>query len=571
MAHIDLSRAHSVTEYDGFEGIDSSKLHTGEGGIKSLSNFRLRFDGSLEKRYGFDLLLELPGKPRALHQTKEHEMLALIESTLYLLDLESRSYTQLDTLPYPSEGEASFLEYCGNIYLLDGYEVYVLFKNKLFVVDGYVPLYGSGWSCTNGGYVNEPFNMLSYHIRISFNLKSGGNSKIYLPFSVKTLDAAFLDGEPDLITRYTLNDKTVDVAVDTTYASASELMLYLTVADDVIDRSKATSCRSASVYGGGSSKNPAVFYNGNDVSSVFPSTPVDDEDIKPYSSTYPFTFDLYVSQTDKIRINDRGDPVTAVCPGNHELMIFTEKSAAILSSANYLTAISSSFGCSSQKGAIIADDIPITVSGHGVLKWKPLAYDNPEYDTVCISRRIHEIFGEDFSRSAIAHHYKSRDEIWFCDPSDENGTVVIYSTEADAWFTFSGIGAENIFEIDGEIGFSKGNAIYVFSRSADCDRRLDGEHPINGRIDSGIIMLKPCNESKKLSRCLIRTSPGATASLTLTDAKNRSVTYSLSDLSGERLGYMKKRLSVHRSRYYSFSITTDVNAVIYGVTFIAQD
>ncbi len=576
MAHINLSRSHSVVEYDGFEGIDGSKIHSGKGGIKSISDFRIRFDGSSEKRYGFESLIELPGKPRALHQTKEKEFLALIGNTLYLIDLEAVSCTALDELLFPSEGDASFIEYCENIYLIDGCEVYVLFQNKLFTVDGYAPLYGKGWSCVNGGRVNEPFNMLSRHIRISFNLNSGSTSKIYLPFNVSTLDAAFLDGKPEVLGRYTLlSDNTINVATDAAYLEASELLLYLTVGSDVIDRSVITSCRSVCAYGDGSNMSIAAFYNGKDSSCIFPARPVSDKEYSSYFSTYPFTFKIYVSEADAIKANDRGDAITSVCPGNGELLVFSARSAATIYSPytgeNYLTCISSFFGCSSQNGAVIADDMLITVSDHGVLKWKPLSYENPEYDTVCISRKIHDVFGEAFAKNAIVYHYKGRNEIWFCDPEEENGTVVIYSTESDSWFSFSGIGAQRIFEIDGEICFTKDNVIYGFSRSRTSDSLVDEDRPIIGRIESGIIMLAPCNESKKLSRCIIRTSPGASLSLTVTDAKGRSVRYRLSDKSGERMGYMERRLDLYRSRYYSFLVETEENAVIYGITLIAQD
>ena len=60
MAHIDLSRTYSTVEYDGFEGIDAAKAFNGKGGTKDLCDFRLRFDGALEKRGGFKLFVEFP-------------------------------------------------------------------------------------------------------------------------------------------------------------------------------------------------------------------------------------------------------------------------------------------------------------------------------------------------------------------------------------------------------------------------------------------------------------------------------------------------------------------------------
>ena len=120
------------------------------------------------------------------------------------------------------------------------------------------------------------------------------------------------------------------------------------------------------------------------------------------------------------------------------------------------------------------------------------------------------------------------------------------------------------------MGFLKENIFYIFSPELSDDQLIDSIHTPTAVIESGIIMLDPVNESKKLIRCLIRTSKDASICLSVTDAKEKTTVYPLSDSSGEQIGYIEKRLDLNRSRYYSFSIFANRPTVIYGVTFIAQ-
>ena len=60
MKNSKLSNAYATMEYDGFDGIDISKTFSGSGGIKDLSDFRLRFDGALEKRGGLEFFTRFP-------------------------------------------------------------------------------------------------------------------------------------------------------------------------------------------------------------------------------------------------------------------------------------------------------------------------------------------------------------------------------------------------------------------------------------------------------------------------------------------------------------------------------
>lgn len=142
--------------------------------------------------------------------------------------------------------------------------------------------------------------------------------------------------------------------------------------------------------------------------------------------------------------------------------------------------------------------------------------------------------------------------------------------DGDYWYSFSGIGAEFFFEHNGEIGFIKGDKAFIFSMDKLTDT-TEEERSVCARLESGLISFGSFNEKKRLSRCIIRTSPGASLSLTVTDAEGKSERFDLKDGSGERMGYIEKRLRLRRSRHYSLSIETENNTVIYGITLVAVD
>ena len=139
MKNSKLSNAYASMEYDGFEGIDTSKTFSGGGGIKDLSDFRLRFDGALEKRGGLELFTEFKGTVRAVYQLSGTSLLLLVNNTVYMLSLTTGEATPLNNV-YTALGTASFFSFKGTVYLLDGYGLFAMVGEQFLPVEGYLPL-----------------------------------------------------------------------------------------------------------------------------------------------------------------------------------------------------------------------------------------------------------------------------------------------------------------------------------------------------------------------------------------------------------------------------------------------
>ena len=207
----------------------------------------------------------------------------------------------------------------------------------------------------------------------------------------------------------------------------------------------------------------------------------------------------------------------------------------------------------------------ITMSRNGIFRWDPSVVFDNEYSVKCISLPVNELISYDVPDGAI-YHYAPKNEYWF----HYSGTdrVLIYNTVLDIWYCFGGFSPDRFFEINGSIGFVSDNALYLFDDRASSDDGL----PISAYIESSIINFGDFNRHKKLARAMIKMSPNHTVAFSVTDAKENSIELSLSDNSGERLGYIEKRVPCLRSRYYSVSLTHDSdenNVVIYSITMSA--
>ena len=576
MAKINLSKAHTAS-YDGFEGIDSTDILSGKGGIKSLTDLWIRPDGALERRDGFSPFTELPGEPRAVFQISEDTVLALIGCFVYSLDLSSHTCKQLSMVG-TGQGEGSFFSFNGSVYLLDGAQLYYYNNGYFLKAEGYVPLYGKDWHPTKGGEVYEPLNMLSSRMRVSYKLDQSGIRTFILPVKSDSLDAVTVNGKEAVINDYHLTDDYVTIISDVENEEGDVVTFYVTIGDVAAGRHVLTVCKEASAYGDGSLGNERVsvaFFKGDDPNLIYPSSPIDEEEFEESKKVYGNLTRLYVMRSGYIHVNDGSGSVLDVCQKDDGLMVFTADRAFMLRTfsdgRSTLVRVSLGTGCSSPRGATISDDTPITVSYYGIFKWDPVSYEEGEYRASCISQPIRELLNPSFFTSATAHHYRKRGELWFSDPSDSGGKVFIYSIDRDAWFCFSGIHADHFLEHNGEPGFIEGKTVYFFASDAVGDLTDDGERAVCSRLESGMISFGGPNERKKLSRCLIRTSPSATVTLTVTDAEGNSSRLELTDGSGERLGYIEKRLKCKRSRHFSFTLEAEGKAVIYGITLIATD
>ena len=579
MAHIDLSRVHAKAEFKDFCGVDRRDVYSGNGGLAEMSDFRITPGKYLKKRCGFKILCDLPGKVRAVYKYSEKVMLVLAGDKLYRLSPSQNEYTLLCSVS-SSEGSASFIHLGGELILLDGNEIYVYSKDTLSPLHGYAPLYGKEWDNNEMGEVNEPFNMACNRIRVSFRANKENTTDYHFPFPLVSVVAVFKDGEKRNEKQYIITGTGNDyIHTDFPPDVGMVITFYLTVDPSVSGRNLLTACRGASVYGNnmeGLDNMSAVFYGGEDPSALYPARKPGSYDYGTQLEVYPDSKDIYVPSSDAIFVNNGQSSITATCRKGNSLMVFTSDNTFIMASEGNdgasFSCISTALGCSSEKGVLLWEDYPITVSYQGIYRWSRGSDDTIEYVASPISLPLGDIINNSFCSSAVAFPYRKRNEIWFCSPDDPDKRVWIYSMDHEAWYSFSGVCADCFFEHDGEVGFFNDSGMYIFSEDLKKDLLSDGEKDIVGKLGSNLLMFGDCNVKKRLSRFIARVSPGAEIAFSVTDPKGRQSSFGFVDTGNETPGYIEKRLSCHRARHYAFTLEcrTD-DAEIYGIILTAAD
>ena len=173
--------------------------------------------------------------------------------------------------------------------------------------------------------------------------------------------------------------------------------------------------------------------------------------------------------------------ITAVCRHYDRMLIFTEddtwmvaEPAADGEPLNAI-AVNSGYGCTSDYGALMLGNDPISVSDGAILKWTSDTDELNECNAYSISQEIEARLDASFFENAVIFADKKSGELYFSDPTNDDGTLWIYSSRAKTWYKYDGIGAEFLLDINGKIAFSKENTLYIFEDSAEADVLATGE------------------------------------------------------------------------------------------------
>ena len=115
--------------------------------------------------------------------------------------------------------------------------------------------------------------------------------------------------------------------------------------------------------------------------------------------------------------------------------------------------------------------------------------------------------------------------------------------------------ADSFFEIGYRLGFISGMDVFIFDDMAGEDSNGDSTTPIVTKLSTGRVTFGDFDCKKRLCKFSLLTAPQNFFEVSVTDAEGESQIYSVSDNSGEELGYIEKRTSSRRSRYYSLTVT----------------
>lgn len=489
--------------FEGFSGINLLKEHKGSECLSNIENFRITKDGSLEKRCGYRPLVTLPDVPRAMWSgfaNGSFILLALCGDGVYSIDIENGSYSSVG-YAYNIEGEAQFVYFCGNLYLVDKGYIFLLEDYSSTTVSGYVPLLGKNWGSTYPGEIYQPLNILNRSARITYTVSDPPSAYLATNGAPASIEAVYLNGRLLDASEYRY-DSDFDVIVIDGLNAGDRAEVALTYEDDAVnDRLyQLLSCTSAIVFGG-ISNSRMFLWNGDKTNLIFPSAHVSSDDLRQSQKTYPDSSEVYFPEGHEFTVGDGRYAIKAVIRHYDRLLIITEGDAWMADSSACgiedfpAMNINSTAGSATNGGAVMVGNDPISIGRHCILRWTSDTDELNECNAYSISDKISDMLDEDFFKNAGVFYDRYKEEVWF-NSRDESGTVWIYNSERNAWYKFLNIHADELFDVNGSVGFRSGNELYVFDESEYRDYLADGTssaivaNATSGLLDFGSSSLK---------------------------------------------------------------------------------
>ena len=530
MATIKHKKAICAAEVSAFGGIDAS-TPCGDGGIAvDLKNFKVLPDGSLCRRNGFSVYRSFADDVRGAEvfaDTNGTFLLAAVGSTVHRIPLGDGEDESADVL-HSTEGEVTFFSFLGEIYLVDGLELYRLVDGALFeVCRGYVPLYGKNWNSEKTvNPINEPINLASDKVRFHYE---AGTMFGTLYFGVRLASVErVVEGDTERFYERTLSEDGTSMTFKTAFRSTKPITVYATVDPSYFHDAELRACHGVAKYDafGGSR---VMLYGGGDGARIFISRPVNATSLAEAREEYPNATSLYIPKGGDMTLESRS-PITAMARVGDRMMIATANETWISETVSDvaetetvlpLRSLSRTVGCLGAGGlAVTGGDAPVTVSAGGLYLWQV----DPQLDHAASVRRISggiaPLLPSGFTAGLRVAYVRGEDTLWLYDPEDEEGRVFLYDCTAACWYSYTGIRGTRLLEAEGRVGFFGDGGIYFFEEGRGRDLLPFGERDVVGSYRSRLMDFGDGEVTKRAVRLFVDADlGGGELSVALRDGK----------------------------------------------------
>jgi len=576
-----------VENFDGFGGLDLS-APMGGGRFSVFKNFKLLPDGSAIKRNGFRYIASTEGEVRgeqAYSDGGESVILSVIGSSLYRISVADGETTHAEVFA-TSEGRVKFFGVMGELYIYDGDSLY-RYTGQCFAekCEVYSPLYGKDWSTGHvAGSMNEPFNMLSPRIRISYKCNGEMVGTLSVGKKIKSVDAMFRDGEKVLPNLYSIASNQTQITCKDVYV-LSELVVYLTLDLSEYKNSDFDGCDRVDVFDAFTDSR-VFMYGGENEERFYVSAPVSEDDVKHATSVYGYVAPIYFPKGEGHSFVG-SEKITAMARVCDRMMIFSEHRAWVTSSLTesegrermgvIADPISDNAGCSSYGAVVLTDGVvPLSVSLGGIYKWVIDPGFEQKITLSKISGNLGSLADSVFWRNAAVGFHRGENEIWFANTASENGEVLVFNCESKAWYYYDGIAADKLFEVGETLAFRKGDAVYVFSSDEGYDCYEWGERGIDAVIESAVFDFSAPDRKKHISGAHISCElDGGVMTLELAEGHSlANVTLDESKVSAYHNGihFFDLRMRTGRCKRVCFRLTASgkCRQRVFGAAFFAS-
>ena len=552
MSKIKFEKAYAKQRVSSFGGIREGLAKNGNS-ASDIRNFRLRPDGSLEKRNGWRFWQEIFNPIRGFWEgTVDGEQYCFVVSGNKVYRIQNEEITALDGTLTTSLGNVRFQKYRNRLYLMDRLTIRLFSsKNQSFTpARGYVPLYGHNWHPTQMGDINEPLNVMNQHLRIHY-LNTTGAKTFSLPFFASSLDSVRVNNRAT--TSYTFTEGSDSFTLS--YAAAGDVVeIAMTISGTNSLRQQVHSTELSYLHRNGSQEQ-LFLYGAPQGYRIFPSSEVADISLTYCSLFYSDCDPLYFQQNQILLIGDEDTPVTAITANFDRLLAFTTKGThSISTDGNKLFSypVLSDLGCSIDGAAVQIGNDSIVINERGLCRLHSTASDPDDLSVQNLSDRLGVFWTKNLSQGTVLFWDGTKQELWIRNTAEkEVGLVWIWNAALDEWYCFDDIYAIFFSYHNGQILFAMNGHLCLFDETL----YTDGDVNFSAYYQSNYMSFDSSHAAKRALRASVAVSTnGADFLLMLTTERN----YEIFAFEGKKRAapeFFDVRLAPGRFRFLCYRIT----------------
>ncbi len=510
MSNIKPERAFAKQIFDGFEGVSATKSLS-EGRLRTVSNFRVREDGVLEKRCGYRTYAGFPEPVRGFWQGTVGGSMRTFAVCKNFVFLMVNGTTTGSTAISTSEGAVSFFTYADNLFMLDGSYVYVFDDVSLRFkqTDGYVPLFGRNWHPSNYGDTYEDLNLLTPKLRVHF-ANTTGATEFHLPFYALSIDMVRVDNRT--VSNYSLNAAGDILTIPTVGASVEIAFTMESTGEDQNMLFQCTRAFAERIKG----RERLILYGSPTEHYLFCASTVTTQMLFSCKVHYPNATPLYFKSDGMVTVGTPESPVTSLYCNHDRVLAFHPMGASSISFASEGDQVSEyallqGLGCCVEGVNLAPEGDPIILNERGILQITSTASEPDVFAIKDLSAGLAEVKELCGQRHTIAFHDTVHGELWLRNPDDTRGLVWVLRLAGKQWYCFEAIHADFFCKIDGMSGFADGNSLLVF----DDDLCSDRGKPIQACFETDYLSFSSPEHPKRSLRVSISSIERGLTQLTL--------------------------------------------------------
>lgn len=554
MAKISSKSAFAKESITRFEGIKNSDDFLGSG-ASEIRNFRIKQDGSLEKRCGWVLYQSCPDRIRAYWEgniANTQRCFAVCGAAVYRIDA-SGEFVFLRSLSSATD-RATFFFHHDTLFLMADGTIFAFRTDQgtFSKAFGYVPLVGRDWHPATGGSILEPLNLLNPFYRITYH-NPGGYTEYKLPYPGSMLIVE-VNGTPCIHYNYTAGSNVFSLQEsDTGTVSVTCLSNAPTMTEEILSSTLFAHLEDEK-------HSSLVLSGGSPGYRVYVSEPVNDTELAAARKELIEADPLYFPQRNLLIMGNSETPVTALCKQKERVLAFNGTAAWSIGfegSMSYIpeaTMVDNGIGCPQQDALTPAGNSLIVANSSGI--WKistPVNHPN-DWTVEELSTVIFDRVRAVLRKNVITAWLPQYNEFWMRDVEDSSGTVWIYSTENKEWYCFDNIPAHRFFQSSVGYGFCSDSKICLFDERLECDNLTT---PIRAVYQSGYLTLSQPTEQKGILHASLCLGPqGHGLSLTMeTEHRQKIISFPYEESQNAWL-YRHARVNLSPFRYLRFTLVS---------------